>query len=76
MRCLSTTWLLNIVRLVNENILYYGDVFIMCPLKGLVVMNEDNILPKDMNDTDVFRPQQGLTIMNGTKHDTNRYFRT
>ena len=25
-------------------------------------MNEDNILPKDMNDTDVFRPQQGLTI--------------
>ena len=27
-------------------------------------MNEDNILPKDMNDTDVSRPQQGLSIMN------------
>ena len=36
----------------------------MCPLKGLVVMNEDNILPKDMNDTDVSRPQQGLPIIN------------
>ena len=36
----------------------------MCPLKGLVVMNEDNILPKDMNDTDVSHPQQGLPIMN------------
>lgn len=40
MRCLSTTWLQNIVRLVNENILYYGDVFIMCPLKGLTIMNQ------------------------------------
>ena len=39
MRCLSTTWLQNIVRLVNKNILYYGDVFIMCPLKGLTIMN-------------------------------------
>ena len=27
-------------------------------------MNEDNILPKDMNDTDVSRPQQGLPIIN------------
>ena len=69
MRCLSTTWLLNIIRLVNENIPYYGDVFIMCPLKGLVVMNEDNILPKDMNDTDVSRPQQGLPIINQNKYN-------
>ena len=41
MRCLSTTWLLNIIRLVNENIPYYGDVFIMCPLKGLFIINSD-----------------------------------
>ena len=43
MRCLSTTWLLNIVRLVNENILYYRDVFIMCPLKGLIIMNFNDL---------------------------------
>ena len=62
MRCLSTTWLLNIVRLVNENILYYGDVFIVCPLKGGGYYEFG--LSKVLTSKELFRPQKGLLVIN------------
>ena len=41
-----------------------GDVFIVCPLKGLTIMNQNHQKSKNIAEENRFRPQQGLLVIN------------